>query len=83
MGVSTRAMNVDHSLGAARLRVVLEPLGVSAKRTGLRRYPRRQGGRIFSANSQGARAEDACATGMSTATRCVCEIAAVLMQTCT
>jgi hypothetical protein len=28
MGVSARAMNVDHSLEAARLRVALEPLGV-------------------------------------------------------
>jgi hypothetical protein len=28
MGVSARAMNVDHSLEAVRLRVALEPLGV-------------------------------------------------------
>lgn len=55
------------ALGAARLRVVLEPLGVSAKRTGVTTIPRRQGVSIFSTSSQRARAEDACAAGMSAA----------------
>jgi hypothetical protein len=65
MGVSARAMNVDHSLEAARLRVALEPLGVR-KADRVTTIPSSSGRKhLLRKLSKKVCAEDACAIRMS------------------